>query len=163
MTHHLQKSAITKLVFGLAIKLDTSNPITLPVAYNNQLGNSHGLFLFNAGRTARKRIMNHKTKMPISSHCQARPISRYSHPWLPHMRQCWPMRPFGPIRIPINVPAISKAISPNNAFIHFAWLRNSAGEINGAMNKEAPIQQADIQSKDNCTCQLLVIVTGKSS
>src|SRR5690606_1503435 len=81
MTHHLQKSAMTKLVSGVAIKPEMSKMRIDTTAYNNQFGRAHGLRVFNTGFTPRYTITAHRANIPSSIYWYNRPSSTNSHPW----------------------------------------------------------------------------------
>jgi hypothetical protein len=51
--------------------------------------------------------------------------------------------------MPTIDPATSNTVSQNIVLISFTWLLACAGEISDIIKNEAPIQQAEIHSKDN--------------
>src|SRR4029078_13568117 len=162
-TIHRQKSAITKLVLGVAIKPEINNRIMLNVAYSNQFGNAHGCFNFITGFTPLYKVIAQIINTIPRIICHSFPISTYSHPWCPNQYQFFPMRPLGPSKIPAKDPATNTTVSQKIVLIKTTCFLDCPGETIDIIKNDAPIQQADIHSSDNCTCQLLVTVIGNAS
>ena len=80
MTHQRQKSAITKLVFGVAMKPDIKSTTMLMVAYTSQFGKAQGSFILSTGLRALNKIMAQNTKIVNNNICQTFPGSTYSQP-----------------------------------------------------------------------------------
>src|SRR5690242_10796631 len=150
ITIHRQKSAITKFVLGVAIKPETNNIIMLNEAYTSQFGNSQGCFIFNTGFTPRYNAIAHNTNTTPNIICHTFPSSTYSQPWFPNQYQFLPVkRPMGPNNIPTNEPAVKITVSQKILLMSFTCPDGCFGEMRDIIKKEAPIQHAEIQIRDN--------------
>ena len=64
--------------------------------------------------------------------------------------------------MPTIDPTTKVNVIQKRKFTYRLWPAGS-GVINGVTKSEAPIQHADIQSKESCTCHPLLIVIGNRS
>src|SRR5574338_21808 len=95
--------------------------------------------------------------------CHIFPSSTYSQPWLPNQYQFFPRIPLGPRKIPATEPATNNTVSQKILLMSLTCVLDCPGETNDTIKNEPPIQQAEIHIRDNCTCQLRVIVIGNGS
>src|SRR6476661_6354143 len=110
ITHQRQKSAMTKLVVGVAMNPDISRRRILAVVYTIQLGRAHGCDHFITGLMPLYNVTTHSTRAAASNTCQSLPSSTYSQPWWPSQYQL-ASNPCGPKNMPAMDPA---TVATNN-------------------------------------------------
>lgn len=78
--------------------------------------------LFKAGTVLRTTRKNQNSKPTMRSHCHARPISRYSQPWLPSQNVIPSQRPDSPPHSLSTLPKTTIAKAAKRMFVKGACL-----------------------------------------
>ena len=153
MTAQRQKSAMTKLVSGVATKPETNSTSTQATQYSSHFGSIHASPERQIGATARAITTHHSANTRNSIACHKRPCSTNSQPWLPSRCHHAPNTPCGPSATPSRLPRVVTRNSANRAFTSRSWPAGAGAAPAETTKIEAPTQQALIHSRASCRCQ----------